>query len=48
MCQPSEVGSGPAGIKVHEGTKGMPGNPGLPGPPGPPGFGADGKQVKII
>lgn len=45
VCQPYEVGSGPAGIKMPEGTKGKPGEPGPPGPPGPPGLGADGKQV---
>ena len=48
MCQPSEVGSGPASIKMLEGTKGKPGEPGPPGAPGPPGLGADGKQVRLL
>lgn len=48
MCQPSEVGSGPAGYKMPEGAKGKPGEPGPPGPPGPPGLGADGKQVRLL
>lgn len=46
MCQSAEVGSGPAGIKMPEGTQGKPGEQGPPGPPGPPGLGADGKQVR--
>lgn len=48
LCQPAEVGSAPAGIKMPEGTRGKPGEPGPPGPPGPPGLGADGKQVRLL
>lgn len=48
MCQSAEVGSGPAGIKMPEGTQGKPGEQGPPGPPGPTGLGADGKQVRLI
>lgn len=46
MCQPAEVGSGPAGYKMPEGSNGKPGEPGPPGLPGLPGIGADGKQVR--
>lgn len=45
MCQPAEVGSGPANIQMPKETKG---EPGPPGPPGPPGLGADGKQVRFL
>lgn len=48
MCQALEVGSGPAGIKLPEGTRGKQGEPGPPGPPGPQGLGADGKQVRAL
>lgn len=48
LCQPAEVGSGPANFKMPEGSRGDQGEPGPPGPPGPPGLGADGKQVRLL
>lgn len=49
VCQPAEVGSGPAGIKISDGSvRGKPGEPGPPGPPGIPGLGAEGKQVGLL
>lgn len=48
VCQPFEVGSGSASLKMPEGTTGQPGKPGPPGSPGPPGLGADGKQVCLL
>lgn len=49
LCQPAEVGSGPAGFKMPDGSvRGKSGEPGPPGPPGPPGLGAEGKQVGLL